>query len=98
MLPLDVVNSQMQLNDLPKLTSNLRALRQINVDSVNVDVWWGLVEASAPRQYNWGPYIALTQLCRSIGLPFFCLVTFTLTPVSGLKLEVGMSFHECGGN
>jgi len=75
MLPLDVVNGQtMQLNDVPKLTSNLRSLRQSNVDSVNVDVWWGLVEAIGPRQYNWSPYLTLVQLCRSVG-SFVCFLS-----------------------
>jgi len=83
MLPLDLVNQQnMQINNVQKLTNNLKALKQINVDSVNVDVWWGLVEANGPKQYNWAPYQQLVQLCRQVGL----------------KLQVVMSFHECGGN
>jgi len=47
-----------------------------------VDVWWGIVEAQGPRNYNWQPYVELMELCQSLEL----------------TVEAVMSFHACGGN
>lgn len=32
----------------------MRALRSAGVYGVMVDVWWGVVEAGGPEQYDWG--------------------------------------------
>ncbi|KAG6470746.1 beta-amylase 2, chloroplastic-like isoform X1 [Zingiber officinale] len=82
MLPLDVIDNQGKLAYPEILLEQLRALKSINVDGVMVDCWWGIVEASAPRIYNWGGYKQLFQIVRQLKL----------------KLQVVMSFHECGGN
>ncbi|CAL9174566.1 unnamed protein product, partial [Musa hybrid cultivar] len=82
MLPLDVINDHGKLANPEILIEQLRALKSIKVDGVMVDCWWGIVEDSAPRVYNWDGYRHLFQIVRQLKL----------------KLQVVMSFHECGGN
>ncbi|XP_050381990.1 beta-amylase [Argentina anserina] len=47
-----------------------------------VDVWWGIIEAKGPKQYDWSAYRSLFQAVQDCGL----------------KLQAIMSFHQCGGN
>ncbi|MCL7023982.1 hypothetical protein MKW94_009522 [Papaver nudicaule] len=82
MLPLGIINSKSELVDPDGLLKQLRTLKSINVDGVMVDCWWGIVEAHAPQEYNWYGYKRLFQLVRDLNL----------------KLQVVLSFHECGGN
>ncbi|XP_068656449.1 beta-amylase 7-like [Aristolochia californica] len=82
MLPLGVINMKCELVDPDGLLKQLRILKSINVDGVMVDCWWGIVEAHAPQEYNWNGYKRLFQIVREVKL----------------KLQVVMSFHECGGN
>ncbi|CAL1398934.1 unnamed protein product [Linum trigynum] len=82
MLPLGVMNMKCELADPDGLLQQLRALKSAEVDGVKVDCWWGIVEAHAPQEYNWHGYKKLCQIVRQLKL----------------KLQVIMSFHECGGN
>ncbi|KAB2056336.1 hypothetical protein E1A91_A11G098000v1 [Gossypium mustelinum] len=82
MLPLGVVNMKCELVDPDGLLKQLRVLKSINVDGVMIDCWWGIVEAHAPQEYNWNGYRKLFQMVHELKL----------------KLQVVMSFHECGGN
>ncbi|KAF5451589.1 hypothetical protein F2P56_026682 [Juglans regia] len=82
MLPLGVINMKCELVDPDDLLKELRVLKSINIDGVVVDCWWGIVEAHSPREYNWSGYKRLFQMVRELKL----------------KLQVVMSFHECGGN
>ncbi|PPD66400.1 hypothetical protein GOBAR_DD36725 [Gossypium barbadense] len=82
MLPLGVIDRNCELVDPEGLTNQLRILKSVNVDGVMIDCWWGIVEAHAPQTYNWSGYRRLFQIVRDLGL----------------KLQVVMSFHECGGN
>lgn len=81
-LPLGVINMKSELVDPDGLFKQLRILKSVNVDGVVVDCWWGIVEAHAPLDYNWSGYKRLFQIVRELKL----------------KLQVVMSFHECGGN
>ncbi|XP_064991839.1 beta-amylase 7-like isoform X1 [Musa acuminata AAA Group] len=81
MLPLGVVNTYCELVDPDGLMEQLKKLKSIGVDGVMVDCWWGIVEAHLPQQYNWKGYMHLFQIVRD----------------TKLKLQVVMSFHECGG-
>ncbi|KAJ9135148.1 hypothetical protein P3X46_032361 [Hevea brasiliensis] len=60
------------------------SLMALNSASVGVmvDAWWGLVEKDGPLKYNWEGYAELVQMVQKYGL----------------KLQVVMSFHQCGGN
>ncbi|GAB2271702.1 Leucine-rich repeat receptor-like serine/threonine-protein kinase bam2 [Dionaea muscipula] len=82
MLPLGVINMDCVLVDSEGLREQLLALKSVNVDGVMVDCWWGIVERNSPRKYEWSGYNQLFEIVRSVGL----------------KLQVVMSFHECGGN
>ncbi|OMP00401.1 Glycoside hydrolase, family 14B, plant [Corchorus olitorius] len=82
MLPLGVIDMNCELVDPEGLLDQLRILKSANVDGVMVDCWWGIVEAQTPQLYNWSGYRKLFQMVRDLGL----------------KLQVVMSFHECGGN
>ncbi|XP_044490669.1 beta-amylase 7-like isoform X3 [Mangifera indica] len=82
MLPLGVINMKCELVDADGLLKQLRVLKSISIDGVMVDCWWGIVEAHAPQDYNWNGYKKLFQMVSELKL----------------KLQVVMSFHECGGN
>ncbi|EXC06819.1 Beta-amylase 7 [Morus notabilis] len=82
MLPLGVLNMKCELVDPDGLLKQLRVLKSVNVDGVAVDCWWGIVEGHVPQEYNWNGYKRLFQMVRELKL----------------KLQVIMSFHECGGN
>ncbi|KAI6707637.1 hypothetical protein NL676_010599 [Syzygium grande] len=81
-LPLGVINVKSELVDPDGLLKQLRILKSLNVDGVTVDCWWGVVEAHAPQEYNWNGYRRLFQMVHELQF----------------KLQVVMSFHECGGN
>ncbi|KAJ6972322.1 hypothetical protein NC653_032791 [Populus alba x Populus x berolinensis] len=82
MLPLSVIDMNCELVDPEDLLNQLRILKSANVDGVMIDCWWGIVEAHAPQVYKWSGYRRLFQMVRDLKL----------------KLQVVMSFHECGGN
>ncbi|KAL4323236.1 hypothetical protein GQ457_11G001330 [Hibiscus cannabinus] len=82
MLPLGVINMKCELADPDGLLKQLKVLKSINIDGIMVDCWWGIVEAHAPQEYNWNGYQRLFHMVRELKL----------------KLQVVMSFHECGGN
>ncbi|BBN10249.1 beta-amylase [Marchantia polymorpha subsp. ruderalis] len=82
MLPLNTIDENNEVSDPEFLKYDLRALKSVNVDGVMVDCWWGLVEGKAPQHYNWNGYRQLFNIVRE----------------AGLKLQVVMSFHQCGGN
>lgn len=82
MLPLDTVTMGGNLNKPRAMNASLMALKSAGVEGVMVDVWWGLVEKDGPFKYNWEAYAELVQMVQ----------------LHGLKLQVVMSFHQCGGN
>ena len=82
MLPLDTVSHGGNLNKPRAMNASLMALKSAGVEGVMVDAWWGLVEKDGPLMYNWEGYAELVQMVQK----------------HGLKLQVVMSFHQCGGN
>ncbi|KAJ0970743.1 hypothetical protein J5N97_018702 [Dioscorea zingiberensis] len=83
MLPLDTVaGNGAGLNRGRALNASLMALRSAGVEGVMVDVWWGIVEKDGPLKYNWEAYAQLLEMVKK----------------NGLKLQMVMSFHQCGGN
>ncbi|KAL5551265.1 hypothetical protein UlMin_001441 [Ulmus minor] len=82
MLPLDTVTHGGNLNKPRAMNASLMALKSAGVEGVMVDAWWGLVEKDGPLEYNWEGYAELVQMVER----------------HGLKLQVVMSFHQCGGN
>ncbi|XP_009776413.1 beta-amylase [Nicotiana tabacum] len=82
MLPLDVISLDNVFRNQDKCEKQFKELRAAGVDGIMVDVWWGIVEANGPRQYDWSAYRNLFQLVQK----------------TGLKIQAIMSFHQCGGN
>ena len=82
MLPLDTVCSGGRLSKPKAMNASLKALKMAGAEGVMVDAWWGLVEKDGPSQYNWEGYAELVNLVQR----------------NGLKIQVVMSFHQCGGN
>ena len=83
MMPLDTVNPNTNtLNRARAMKASLRALKSAGVEGIMVDVWWGIVEKNQPRVYNWCGYKDLIDMVKECGL----------------KMQVVMSFHQCGGN
>lgn len=79
---LGVISNDYVIEDEAGLEKQLKELSAAGVDGVMVDVWWGLVESKGPKLYDWSAYRSLFQLVQQCGL----------------KLQVVMSFHKCGGN
>lgn len=82
MLPLDTLSNSGHLNKPRAMNASLMALKSAGVEGVMVDAWWGLVEKDGPLNYNWEGYAELIQMVQK----------------HGLKLQLVMSFHQCGGN
>ncbi|KAM7493998.1 hypothetical protein LguiB_028607 [Lonicera macranthoides] len=82
MLPLDTVSVGGNLNKPRAMNASLMALKSAGVEGVMVDAWWGLVEKDGPLKYNWEGYVELVKMVQK----------------HGLKIQVVMSFHQCGGN
>ncbi|KAK6935062.1 Glycoside hydrolase, family 14 [Dillenia turbinata] len=82
MLPLDTVSLGGNLNKPRAMNASLMALHSAGIEGVMVDAWWGLVEKDGPLKYNWEGYAELVHMVQK----------------HGLKLQVVMSFHQCGGN
>ena len=82
MLPLDVISRDGLLQHVEALRVSLHTLKQIGVEGVMIDVWWGIVEREGPELYDWAAYLELLGMVRD----------------AGLKLNAVMSFHACGAN
>ena len=82
MLPLDVISRDGLLQHVQALRVSLHTLKQIGVEGVMIDVWWGIVEREGPELYDWAAYLELLGMVRD----------------AGLKLNAVMSFHACGAN
>lgn len=63
-----------ELVNADDLKNQLRILKSINVDGVKVNCWWGIVEAHASQQYNWGGYKKLFEIVRDLKLKLQVIV------------------------
>jgi beta-amylase len=82
MMPLQTISNSGNLNNPSRLEDKLSQLKKIGTDGIMVDVWWGIVEKNGAHSYNWDGYRDLVAMCKRIGL----------------KMQVVMAFHQCGGN
>ncbi|KAG6544693.1 hypothetical protein Mapa_013883 [Marchantia paleacea] len=82
MMPLDSVELVKSESGQWMLSLCLKRLKDAGVEGVMMDVWWGLVEKTAPRVYDWSLYDKLVKVIQD----------------NDLKLQAVMSFHQCGGN
>lgn len=86
MLPLDTIykgnDGKGAVNRARALNASMMALRSAGVEGIMADVWWGLVERDGPMKYDWEGYAELVRMAER----------------NGLKMQMVMSFHQCGGN
>ncbi|XP_071692805.1 beta-amylase 8 [Rutidosis leptorrhynchoides] len=82
MLGTGLINKFCQLVDRDAVRKELRFLKSLRVDGVFVDCWWGIVESQGPQKYCWSGYRELFNIIHEFEL----------------KLQVGLAFHEYGGN
>jgi beta-amylase len=67
-IQLGTINRRNEIVDRKGLERDLKALKNIGVDGVMVDCWWGLVERNDPQKYNWSGYQDLFSLVRELKL------------------------------
>lgn len=67
-IQLGTINKRNEIDDRKGLERDLKALKNIGVDGVMVDCWWGLVERKDPQKYNWSSYRDLFSLVRELKL------------------------------
>lgn len=82
MLGTGLINKFCQLIDRDAVRKELRLLKSLPIDGVFVDCWWGIIEAQSPQKYCWSGYRELFNIIHEFEL----------------KLQVGLAFHEYGGN
>nr|GMD51155.1 beta-amylase-like isoform X2 [Ipomoea batatas] len=82
MLQLGVVTADNVFPNKDNIEAQLKKLKDAGCDGIMVDVWWGIIEAKGPKEYDWSAYIELFQVVKKCGL----------------KIQAIMSFHQCGGN
>lgn len=67
-IQLGTINKRNEIDDRKGLERDLKALKNIGVDGVMVDCWWGLVEGKGPQKYTWSGYRDLFSLVRELKL------------------------------
>ncbi|AJQ93792.1 family 14 glycosylhydrolase [Gynuella sunshinyii] len=76
------VMAPLEINDWSGFNSQLTTAKNMGVDAVSVDIWWGKVEAAGDQQFDWSYYDSVVSAIENAGLHW--------VPI--------MSFHQCGGN
>jgi len=81
-LPQDTVSLINTLNYDKALDVGMAALKQVGVEGISVEVWWGIVEGDGPKQYDWSAYRQLMDKVKA----------------AGLRAHVVLGFHSVGCN
>jgi len=76
------VMAPLHVEDWGQFDYELEIAKDMGVDAVSVDVWWGDVEKQGDNQFDWSYYDEIFSRIRN----------------AGLKIVPIMSFHQCGGN
>lgn len=77
-LPLDAVSSDCKtINNAKAIAAGMKALKLLEVEGVELPVWWGIVEKDAMGKYDWSGYLAVADMVHKMGL----------------KLHVSLCFH-----
>lgn len=76
------VMAPLQVENWSQFEYELAMAKDMEVDAVSVDVWWGDVEKQGDNQFDWSYYDQIFSKIKS----------------AGLKIVPIMSFHQCGGN
>lgn len=75
------VMAPLHVSDWTEFDKQLTKAKEMGVNAVSVDVWWGDVEKNGDQQFNWSYYDTIFSKIRA----------------KGLKVLAIMSFHQCGG-
>ena len=75
MMPLTTVDNSGTLSNSAKIQSQLRTLRDAGVDSVMIDVWWGIVEKTE-GSYDFRGYREFFDLATEAGLKVSPVMSF----------------------
>ncbi|KAH0913823.1 hypothetical protein BRARA_H00056 [Brassica rapa] len=63
--------------ELETTERNLKRLKkEACIDGVMVDVWWGIVESKAPKEYNWNGYKELFKMVKRLELKIHAIMSF----------------------
>ncbi|WP_432405135.1 family 14 glycosylhydrolase [Wukongibacter sp. M2B1] len=76
------VMAPLHIDDWEQFENDLSLAKDMGVNSVSVDVWWGDVEKNGDNQFNWSYYDKVFNKIKD----------------ADLKIVPIMSFHQCGGN
>ncbi|KAL0312317.1 UNVERIFIED_CONTAM: Beta-amylase 8 [Sesamum radiatum] len=63
-----LINNFCQLMDPEGIKEELQHLNALHVDGIVVDCWWGIVEAWAPKKYEWAGYREMFNIIREFGM------------------------------
>ncbi|XP_020095134.1 beta-amylase-like [Ananas comosus] len=74
-LPLGVITANNRFEKPEELRKQLKQLREAKVDGVMIDVWWGIIEATGPKIYEWGAR-QLFQMVKEEGLKLQAIMSF----------------------
>ncbi len=76
------VMAPLKVTNWSQFESNLALAKDMGVEAVSVDVWWGDVEKNQDNQFDWTYYDTIFNKIKD----------------ANLKIVAIMSFHQCGGN
>lgn len=74
--------ASLHVSNWGEFESQLTTAKNMGIDAISVDVWWGDVEKNGDQSFNWTYYDTIFGKIRNAGLD--------IVPI--------MSFHQCGGN
>ena len=74
--------SPLHINNWDSFNNDLQNAKDIGVNAISVDVWWGDVEKNGDNQFDFSYYDSVFKAITDKGLD--------IVPI--------MSFHQCGGN
>lgn len=72
---LGVITANNRFEKPEELRKQLKQLREAKVDGVMIDVWWGIIEATGPKIYEWGAR-QLFQMVKEEGLKLQAIMSF----------------------
>lgn len=72
----------LMVTDRITFQQQLNTAKNLGINAISVDVWWGLVEQAGDQKFDWRYYEAIFSDIRA----------------AGLKIVPIMAFHQCGGN
>lgn len=72
----------LKVTDWDQFNKQLRKAKEIGIDAISVDVWWGDVEAEGDNLFDFSYYDRV----------------FAAIKAADLEIVPIMSFHQCGGN